>query len=59
MHESFVADDMSCLVLSYCPGGNLQELIESKCLSRGVIAFYVAEALEAIHEIHALGYMHR
>ena len=59
MHESFVVDDMSCLVLSYCPGGNLQNLIEQKVFTPAAVAFYAAEAAEAIREIHRLGYVHR
>lgn len=59
MHEAFVAEEMSCLVLTYCPGGNLQHLIDSKVLTAQAAAFYAAEAAEAIREIHALGYVHR
>lgn len=59
MHESFVADDMSCLVLSYCPGGNLQSLIEQRIFTPAAVAFYASEAVEAIKEIHDLGYVHR
>ncbi|MCD7471230.1 hypothetical protein HAX54_011548 [Datura stramonium] len=58
----FTNDKYSCLVMEYCPGGDLHVLRQkqpSKCFSEQAARFYVAEVLLALEYLHLLGVVYR
>ncbi|KNC81283.1 AGC/DMPK/ROCK protein kinase [Sphaeroforma arctica JP610] len=59
MYDSFISNDMSCLLLSYVPGGNLESWIENRVFNEESALFYFAEAAAAVHEIHTCCFVHR
>lgn len=60
LHYSFDDDDYLYLVMQFLPGGDLMTLLQrEEMLSTEVTRFYVAEMVEAIGSIHAMGYTHR
>ncbi|KAJ0258963.1 Serine/threonine-protein kinase KIPK2 [Hirschfeldia incana] len=55
-------DNLSCLVMEYCPGGDLHVLRQkqlSRCFSKPAAKFYVAEVLLALEYLHMLGVIYR
>lgn len=60
LHFSFQDDDHLYLVMDFLPGGDLMTLlIKEDVLPEAAVKFYAAEAVMAIHSVHALGYIHR
>uniref|UniRef100_A0A2P2JVS1 non-specific serine/threonine protein kinase n=1 Tax=Rhizophora mucronata TaxID=61149 RepID=A0A2P2JVS1_RHIMU len=62
LYAHFVSDKLSCLVMEYCPGGDLHVLRQkqpSKCFSEQAARFYVAEVLLALEYLHMLGVVYR
>lgn len=58
----FTTDKFACLVMEYCPGGDLHVLRQkqmSKHFSEQAVRFYVAEALLALEYLHMLGVVYR
>ncbi|KAF2300784.1 hypothetical protein GH714_015760 [Hevea brasiliensis] len=58
----FVSDRFSCLVMEYCPGGDLHVLRQkqpSRSFSEQAARFYVAEVLLALEYLHMLGVVYR
>ncbi|KAI7984081.1 Serine/threonine-protein kinase KIPK1 [Camellia lanceoleosa] len=58
----FTADKFSCLVMEYCPGGDLHVLRQkqpNKSFSEQAARFYVAEVLLALEYLHMLGVVYR
>ncbi|PHT69166.1 Protein kinase G11A [Capsicum annuum] len=58
----FTNDKYSCLVMEYCPGGDLHVLRQkqpSKSFSEHAARFYVAEVLLALEYLHLLGVVYR
>ncbi|CAN4119479.1 unnamed protein product [Withania somnifera] len=58
----FNNDKYSCLVMEYCPGGDLHVLRQkqpSKSFSERAARFYVAEVLLALEYLHLLGVVYR
>ncbi|XP_059314835.1 serine/threonine-protein kinase D6PK-like [Lycium ferocissimum] len=58
----FTNDKYSCLVMEYCPGGDLHVLRQkqpSKSFSEQAARFYVAEVLLALEYLHLLGVVYR
>ncbi|KVI09242.1 serine/threonine-protein kinase D6PK-like [Cynara cardunculus var. scolymus] len=58
----FTTDKYSCLVIEYCPGGDLHVLRQkqpNKCFSEEATRFYVAEILLALEYLHMLGIVYR
>jgi serine/threonine protein kinase len=48
------------MVMEYLPGGDLMGLlIKENIFSEMATRFYVAELIEAVASVHALGYIHR
>ncbi|XP_022977384.1 serine/threonine-protein kinase D6PKL1-like [Cucurbita maxima] len=62
LYVQFTSDNLSCLVMEYCPGGDLH-VLRQKQLSRvfpePAARFYVAEVLLALEYLHMLGVIYR
>lgn len=62
LYANFRTDKFSCLVMEYCPGGDLHVLRQkqsSKCFSEQAARFYIAEVLLALEYLHMLGVVYR
>ncbi|XP_078434292.1 serine/threonine-protein kinase D6PK-like [Wolffia australiana] len=62
LYTHFTTDNLSCLVMEYCPGGDLHVLRQrqpSRCFSEPAARFYVAEVLLALEYLHMLGVVYR
>lgn len=62
LFSQFTTDKYSCLVIEYCPGGDLHVLRQkqpNKCFSEEATRFYVAEILLALEYLHMLGIVYR
>ncbi|GMH28732.1 hypothetical protein Nepgr_030575 [Nepenthes gracilis] len=58
----FTSDNLSCLVMEYCPRGDLHVLRQQQpghCFSEQAARFYVAEVLLALEYLHMLGVVYR
>ncbi|XP_073004381.1 serine/threonine-protein kinase D6PKL1-like [Typha latifolia] len=58
----FTTDNLSCLVMEYCPGGDLHVLRQKqpgRSFSEAAARFYVAEVLLALEYLHMLGVIYR
>ncbi|XP_022962808.1 serine/threonine-protein kinase D6PKL1 [Cucurbita moschata] len=62
LYVQFTSDNLSCLVMEYCPGGDLH-VLRQKQLGRvfpePAARFYVAEVLLALEYLHMLGVIYR
>ncbi|RDX84503.1 Serine/threonine-protein kinase KIPK1, partial [Mucuna pruriens] len=62
LYAHISTDKLSCLVMEYCPGGDLHVLRQrqpSKSFSEQATRFYVAEVLLALEYLHMLGVVYR
>nr|BAJ85637.1 predicted protein [Hordeum vulgare subsp. vulgare]BAJ89679.1 predicted protein [Hordeum vulgare subsp. vulgare] len=62
LYSYFTTDNLSCLVMEYCPGGDLHVLRQkqpTRCFSEAAARFYVAEVLLALEYLHMLGVIYR
>ncbi|WOL02275.1 serine/threonine-protein kinase D6PK [Canna indica] len=62
LYAHFTTDNLSCLVMEYCPGGDLHVLRQkqpSRSFSEPAARFYVAEVLLALEYLHMLGVIYR
>ncbi|GAB2235855.1 hypothetical protein Drorol1_Dr00026298 [Drosera rotundifolia] len=62
LYSQFAADNLSCLVMEYCPAGDLHVLRQKqpgKCFTEEAARFYVAEVLLALEYLHMLGVVYR
>lgn len=62
LYTQFTSDNLSCLVMEYCPGGDLHVLRQKqsgRCFSEAATRFYVAEVLLALEYLHMLGVVYR
>lgn len=62
LYTHFETDKFSCLVMEFCPGGDLHTLRQrqpGKYFSEQAVRFYVAEVLLALEYIHMLGIVYR
>ncbi|XP_010242617.1 PREDICTED: serine/threonine-protein kinase D6PKL1 isoform X2 [Nelumbo nucifera] len=62
LYSHFTTDKLSCLVMEYCPGGDLHVLRQrqpSRSFSESAARFYVAEVLLALEYLHMLGVVYR
>lgn len=62
LYAHFTTDNLSCLVMEYCPGGDLHVLRQkqpSRSFSEAAARFYVAEVLLALEYLHMLGVVYR
>ncbi|XP_075078062.1 serine/threonine-protein kinase D6PKL1-like [Nicotiana tabacum] len=62
LYAHFTNEKYSCLVMDYCPGGDLHVLRQkqpSKNFSEQAARFYVAEVLLALEYLHLLGVVYR
>lgn len=62
LYSQFTSDNLSCLVMEYCPGGDLHVLRQKqlgRCFSEPAARFYVAEVLLALEYLHMLGVIYR
>nr|GEV14852.1 serine/threonine-protein kinase D6PKL1-like [Tanacetum cinerariifolium] len=62
LYSQFTTDKYSCLVIEYCPGGDLHVLRQkqpNKCFSEHAVRFYAAEILLALEYLHMLGVVYR
>ncbi|KAL8160828.1 hypothetical protein V2J09_012317 [Rumex salicifolius] len=62
LYTHFETDKFSCLVMEFCPGGDLHTLRQrqqGKHFSEQAVKFYVAEVLLAIEYLHMLGIVYR
>ncbi|KAK9061601.1 hypothetical protein SSX86_018783 [Deinandra increscens subsp. villosa] len=62
LFSQFTTDKYSCLVIEYCPGGDLHVLRQKQpnnCFSEQAARFYVAEILLALEYLHMLGVVYR
>ncbi|XP_030957767.1 serine/threonine-protein kinase D6PKL1-like isoform X2 [Quercus lobata] len=62
LYAHIATDKLSCLVMEYCPGGDLHVLRQkqpSRCFSEQASRFYVAEVLLALEYLHMLGVVYR
>ncbi|KAK1389606.1 Serine/threonine-protein kinase KIPK1 [Heracleum sosnowskyi] len=62
LYAQFISDDLSCLVMEYCPGGDLHVLRQkqpSRFFPEQAARFYVAEVLLALEYLHMLGIVYR
>ncbi|CAO2824074.1 unnamed protein product [Amaranthus hypochondriacus] len=62
LYCQFTSDNLSCLVMEYCPGGDLHVLRQrqpGRCFIEQAARFYVAEVLLALEYLHMLGVIYR
>ncbi|EEF28382.1 serine/threonine-protein kinase D6PKL2 [Ricinus communis] len=62
LYAQFTSDNLSCLVMEYCPGGDLHVLRQKQLggsFSEPAARFYVAEVLLALEYLHMLGVIYR
>ncbi|XP_061370933.1 serine/threonine-protein kinase D6PKL1-like [Gastrolobium bilobum] len=62
LYVQFTSDNLSCLVMEYCPGGDLHVLRQKqlgRSFSEPAARFYVAEVLLALEYLHMLGVVYR
>ncbi|KAK1319429.1 Protein kinase G11A [Acorus calamus] len=62
LYTHFETERFSCLVMEYCPGGDLHHLRQrqpGKHFSEQAVRFYVAEVLLALEYLHMLGIIYR
>ncbi|KAH7660218.1 Non-specific serine/threonine protein kinase protein [Dioscorea alata] len=62
LYTHFETDKFLCLVMEYCPGGDLHTLRQrqpGKHFSEQAVRFYVAEVLLALEYLHMLGIIYR
>ncbi|KAL9396693.1 hypothetical protein Peur_010946 [Populus x canadensis] len=62
LYTHFETDRFSCLVMEYCPGGDLHTLRQrqpGKHFSEHAARFYAAEVLLALEYLHMLGVVYR
>ncbi|XP_004497610.1 serine/threonine-protein kinase KIPK2 [Cicer arietinum] len=62
LFAQFTSENLSCLVMEYCPGGDLHVLRQKqlgRCFSEPAARFYVAEVLLALEYLHMLGVVYR
>ncbi|XP_043716761.1 serine/threonine-protein kinase D6PKL2-like [Telopea speciosissima] len=62
LYTHFETDRFSCLVMEYCPGGDLHTLRQrqpGKHFSEYAARFYAAEVLLAVEYLHMLGVVYR
>ncbi|RCV37787.1 hypothetical protein SETIT_8G089900v2 [Setaria italica] len=62
LYTHFETDKFSCLVMEFCPGGDLHTLRQrqpGKYYSEQAAKFYVAEVLLALEYLHMLGIIYR
>ncbi|WOL17746.1 serine/threonine-protein kinase D6PKL1-like [Canna indica] len=62
LYAYFETDSFSCLVMEFCPGGDLhflQQRQPGKCFTEKAARFYVAEVLLALEYLHMLGIIYR
>ncbi|KAL3742346.1 hypothetical protein ACJRO7_017769 [Eucalyptus globulus] len=62
LYTHFETDKFSCLVMEFCPGGDLHTLRQrqpGKYFPEQAVKFYVAEVLLALEYLHMLGIVYR
>ncbi|KAK3200037.1 hypothetical protein Dsin_023452 [Dipteronia sinensis] len=62
LYTHFETDKFSCLVMEFCPGGDLHILRQrqpGKHFSEQAVKFYIAEVLLAMEYLHMLGIVYR
>lgn len=62
LYSHFTTEKLSCLVMEYCPGGDLHVLRQKQTcgiFSEQAARFYVAEILLALEYLHMLGVVYR
>ncbi|KAE9465555.1 hypothetical protein C3L33_02538, partial [Rhododendron williamsianum] len=62
LYAQFTSDNLSCLVMEYCPGGDLHVLRQKqpeRYFPEQAARFYVAEVLLALEYLHMLGVIYR
>ncbi|CAL9090951.1 unnamed protein product [Musa acuminata var. zebrina] len=62
LYAHFETDKFSCLVMEFCPGGDLHTLRQRqprKHFSEQAVKFYIAEILLALEYLHMLGIIYR
>lgn len=62
LYAHFTTEKLSCLVMDYCPGGDLHAIRQKqqkRCFSEHAARFYVAEVLLALEYLHMLGIVYR
>ncbi|XAR69720.1 Non-specific serine/threonine protein kinase [Bertholletia excelsa] len=62
LYAQFASDNFSCLVMEYCPGGDLHVLRQKqpgRYFPEQATRFYVAEVLLALEYLHMLGVIYR
>uniref|UniRef100_A0A7N0RFG4 non-specific serine/threonine protein kinase n=1 Tax=Kalanchoe fedtschenkoi TaxID=63787 RepID=A0A7N0RFG4_KALFE len=62
LYAHFDTEKFSCLVMEFCPGGDLHTLRQrqpGKHFSEQAVKFYVAEVLLALEYLHMLGIVYR
>lgn len=62
LYSHFETDKFSCLVMEFCPGGDLHTLRQrqpGKFFTEQAVKFYVAEVLLAMEYLHMLGIVYR
>lgn len=62
LYTQFTSDNLSCLVMEYCPGGDLHVLRQKqqgRHFLEQAARFYVAEVLLALEYLHMLGIVYR
>ncbi|KAK2984248.1 hypothetical protein RJ640_010207 [Escallonia rubra] len=62
LYTHFETDKFSCLVMEFCPGGDLHTLRQrqpGKHFSEQAVKFYVAEVLLSMEYLHMLGIVYR
>lgn len=62
LYAQFTSDNLSCLIMEYCPGGDLHVLRQKqlgRSFSEPAARFYVAEVLLALEYLHMLGVVYR
>ncbi|XP_051131595.1 protein kinase G11A-like [Andrographis paniculata] len=62
LYAQFTSDNLSCLVMEFCPGGDLHVLRQKqpgRFFPEQAARFYVAEVLLALEYLHMLGIVYR
>ncbi|VFQ59183.1 unnamed protein product [Cuscuta campestris] len=62
LYAQFTSDNLSCLVMEFCPGGDLHVIRQqqpNRFFPESAARFYVAEVLLALEYLHMLGVVYR
>ena len=59
LHYAFQDEHFLYLAMQFCPGGDLRHLMENCEFDEATTRLFAAEMCVCVHQLHAMGYVHR